>query len=106
MTQDPALREPAQRALDYIVADTASKAWRMAYSPQVGSDTSVTGWMMMALKSGELANLEVPDDTYARIRPMVGSGPAVSRASRIFTATIRTHRIRRATRVDDSPRTP
>ena len=24
--------------------------------------------MMMALKSGELANLEVPDDTYARIR--------------------------------------
>jgi hypothetical protein len=39
--------------------------WR--YSPGVGSDTSVTGWMMMALKSGELAGLEVPDRTYQRI---------------------------------------
>jgi hypothetical protein len=40
--------------------------WR--YSPQFGADTSVTGWMMMALKSGELAGLDVPQDTYNMIR--------------------------------------
>jgi hypothetical protein len=67
MTQDPDLREPAQKALDFIVASQEERGgWR--YSPNYGSDTSVTGWMMMALKSGELAGLEVPDATYDKIR--------------------------------------
>jgi hypothetical protein len=67
MTQDPALRQPAQRAIDFIVAsqDPQWGGWR--YSPGVGTDTSVTGWMMMALKSGELAGLTVPPASYARI---------------------------------------
>lgn len=67
MTQDPMLKDPAQRALDFIVAsqNEARGGWR--YSPGLGSDTSVTGWMMMALKSGELAGLTVPKETYQRI---------------------------------------
>jgi hypothetical protein len=67
MTQDPALRQPAQRAIDFIVAsqDPQWGGWR--YAPLVGTDTSVTGWMMMALKSGELAGLSVPQASYARI---------------------------------------
>lgn len=67
MTQDPALRQPAQRAIDFIVAsqDPQWGGWR--YAPGVGTDTSVTGWMMMALKSGELAGLSVPQASYARI---------------------------------------
>jgi hypothetical protein len=67
MTQDPDLREPAQRAIDFIVAsqDKQGGGWR--YSPGLNTDTSVTGWMMMALKSGELAGLSVPSETYAGI---------------------------------------
>lgn len=68
MTQDPALREPAQKALDFIVETQHPTRGGWRYSPRVGSDTSVTGWMMMALKSGDLASLDVPDDTYLRIR--------------------------------------
>jgi hypothetical protein len=68
MTQDPALREPAQKALDFLIASQQPERGGWRYSPQVGSDTSVTGWAMMALKSGELANLDVPDETYNRIR--------------------------------------
>ncbi len=67
MTQDPQLRDPAQRALDFIVASQHTERGGWRYSPGVGSDTSVTGWMMMALKSGELAGLEVPAATYQKI---------------------------------------
>lgn len=68
MTQDPELREPAQRSLNFI-ADTQHRSrggWR--YTPQVSSDTSVTGWMMMALKSGELSGLDVSETTYEGIQ--------------------------------------
>jgi hypothetical protein len=63
MTKDPALKEPAQKALDFIVmAQSAEGGWR--YAPKIGSDTSVSGWMVMALKSGQLAGLTVPGETF------------------------------------------
>ncbi len=67
MTGDPALREPAQRAVDFIVKSQHQERGGWRYQPQVSSDTSVSGWMMMALKSGELAGLTVPPSTYAGI---------------------------------------
>jgi hypothetical protein len=68
MTRDPELRRPAQKSLDFIALsqDPRDGGWR--YQPRRGSDTSVTGWMMMALKSGELAGLDVPEKTYLGIR--------------------------------------
>jgi hypothetical protein len=68
MTRDPQLRGPAQRAIDFIVAaqDRQDGAWR--YAPGIGSDTSVAGWQLMALKSGELAGLHVPHETYQRLQ--------------------------------------
>jgi hypothetical protein len=67
MTRDPRLREPAQRALDFIIAaqHPTEGGWR--YAPQRESDTSVSGWQMMALKSGELSGLDVPRATYDRL---------------------------------------
>ncbi|HEX4130739.1 MAG TPA: hypothetical protein VHZ24_11910 [Pirellulales bacterium] len=67
MTRDVRLREPAQRALEFIVyaQHPTEGGWR--YSPQQGSDTSVSGWQVMALKSGELAGLSVPSETYAKV---------------------------------------
>lgn len=67
MTQDPELRVPAQKAIDFIVAAQHKERGGWRYAPGVGSDTSVSGWMMMALKSGELANLTVPKETYVKI---------------------------------------
>jgi hypothetical protein len=84
MTQDPDLREPAQKAIDFIVASQHKDrgAWR--YSPNVGSDTSVTGWMMMALKSGELANLDVPKDCYQKIDKWLDLSQASSRDRHLY----------------------
>jgi hypothetical protein len=59
MTKDPALRAPAQRAIDYIVAaQHQAGGWR--YSPKQAGDTSVTGFQVMALKTGQMAGLNVP----------------------------------------------
>ncbi|MCE9528925.1 MAG: hypothetical protein K8R36_23005 [Planctomycetales bacterium] len=67
MTGDPALKDPAQKAINFIVTAQNKDLGGWRYAPGVGTDTSVTGWMMMALKSGELANLEVPQDSYGKI---------------------------------------
>lgn len=67
MTQDPALREPAQRALNFMVEsqDKEHGGWR--YRPGIATDTSVSGWFMMAFKSGQLAGLKVEQSTFDRI---------------------------------------
>lgn len=64
MTQDAQLRPAAQLAVDFMVAsqDPQRGGWR--YRPGVGADTSVTGWFMMALKSAQLAGLNVPKTTF------------------------------------------
>ena len=67
MTQDPALRDPAQRCVNFIVASQHPDRGGWRYQPNEESDTSVTGWMMMALKSAQLANLDVPTETFAKI---------------------------------------
>jgi len=60
MTEDPGLKDLAQQSLNYIVfaQDTRGGGWR--YSPGEPGDTTVTGWQVMALKSGQLARLQVP----------------------------------------------
>lgn len=67
MTQDPELREPAQKAIGFIVTSQEPERGGWRYAPGVGSDTSVSGWMLMALKSGELAGLAVPVESYRRV---------------------------------------
>lgn len=68
MTQDESLRVPVQRALDYIAntQDPDLGGWR--YRPGRGTDTSVSGWMLMALHSGRLAGFDVDPDTLEGVR--------------------------------------
>lgn len=72
MTQDPNLQEPAQKCLDYIALTQHKQRGGWRYTPQVSADTSVTGWMMMSLKSGELAGLKVSESTYTMIDRWLG----------------------------------
>jgi hypothetical protein len=64
MTRDARLRQPAQRALDYIMATQHPELGGWRYRPRVESDTSVSGWQIMALKSGELAGLSIDQGSY------------------------------------------
>ncbi|MEE2640679.1 MAG: hypothetical protein VX768_08645 [Planctomycetota bacterium] len=72
MTNDPEVKIAAQKAVDYIAAsqDETHGGWR--YIPGFESDTSVTGWMVMALKSGKLAGLNVNPETLKRVDRWLG----------------------------------
>lgn len=66
MTHNPVYAAPAAAALAYAVeAQGPNGGWR--YAPGDPGDMSVTGWYVMALKSGEIAGLSVPAETFTRI---------------------------------------
>ena len=64
LTKDPKLKNPAQRSLDFIVAAQHPEFGGWRYRPKFESDTSVSGWQLMALKSGQMAGLVVPKSSY------------------------------------------
>ena len=59
MSRDSDLKQAAQGAVDYIAyaQDNNTGGWR--YNPGEPGDTTVTGWMLMGLKSGQIAGLNV-----------------------------------------------
>jgi len=67
MTGDRQLRGPAQRAVDFILATQHPELGGWRYVPQLESDTSVSGWMLMALKSAQMAGLEVPAEALHKV---------------------------------------
>lgn len=68
LTGDSDLRRPAEAALAFLAyaQDPRGGGWR--YRPQTPGDTSVTGWQIMALKSGLLAGLAVPPRVVPRAK--------------------------------------
>ena len=72
MTEDSYYRVPAERAVAFCVsAQSPQGGWR--YSPREDSDTSVTGWFVMALQSARMAKLDVPKETLDRISKYLDS---------------------------------
>lgn len=66
MSRDPAVQAPAQKAVDYLVAmQSPLGGWR--YDPAVDADTSVTGWVVLALQSAQSSGLQVPSKVFDRI---------------------------------------
>jgi hypothetical protein len=72
MTKDETHAEPARRALAYaLAAQGPNGGWR--YAPGEEGDMSVTGWYMMALKSGEIAGLTVPAAAFENLSKFLDS---------------------------------
>jgi hypothetical protein len=66
MTRDPALKEPLERALRYIVRmQYPDGGWRYSdwqNQRNATGDMSLFGWQVMALKSAQTAGVELPKD--------------------------------------------
>jgi hypothetical protein len=63
MTSDVKLRGPAQKAIQFIeyAQNPQTGGWR--YQPRTDGDTSVVGWQVMALRSGQMSGLTVKSQT-------------------------------------------
>jgi hypothetical protein len=68
VTGDSTLRDAAQRAVNFCVqTQNPGLGWR--YGTRSGqNDTSVTGWMVLALKAAKVAQLDVPPSTFEGAR--------------------------------------
>lgn len=68
MSGDKGVRNAAQSALKFIetAQDPKGGGWR--YNPGDPGDTSVVGWQIMALKSGQMANLTVNPATFEKAK--------------------------------------
>ncbi len=73
MSGDSALRSHAQSALNFIVdaQDPKGGGWR--YEPRMEGDTSVVGWQLMALKSGQMAYLPVNPAVFDKAKTFLKS---------------------------------
>jgi hypothetical protein len=67
VTMDPMLKVPAQRAAKFIIdSQNATGGWDYA-SKGPTADTSVSGWNVQALKSGQMGGLTVPKETLNQV---------------------------------------
>jgi len=72
MTTDPALRKPAQDAINLIIAAQHEYgAWRYLPEKTPAGDLSIFGWQCMALKTGQAAGLDVPRVNIARAKSFI-----------------------------------
>ncbi|HEX5447322.1 MAG TPA: prenyltransferase/squalene oxidase repeat-containing protein [Pirellulales bacterium] len=67
MTKDPRLKKPAELAIKYCLESQDPMLGGWKYWPRSASDTSVTGWVVMALQSARMAGLEVPSPVLLKI---------------------------------------
>ncbi|OVE74220.1 hypothetical protein BVX94_00980, partial [bacterium B17] len=64
LTKDEALLEPAERAVKFLIKAQNNEMGGWRYKPGEDSDTSSLGWAFMALKSAEMAGIEVPKKSF------------------------------------------
>lgn len=77
MTGDPLLRESATNACRFIASSQHEKRGGWRYMPGIGSDLSVSGWMLLALRSAQLAGIEIDRRCLAGVRVLLDTSQSI-----------------------------
>ena len=73
LTRDPKLKVAATKAIKFILNAQHKTGGGWRYQPGQKGDLSITGWHYMALHSGQMAGIEIPDEVLARAREFISS---------------------------------
>ena len=74
LSQDPVLRRPAQNAINLLInSQHENGGWRYGPSKTPQGDMSISGWQIMALKSAQMAGLDVPPVAVSRSKSFLES---------------------------------
>ena len=66
LTSDDALLEPSKRAVEFLLKAQNKELGGWRYIPGKDSDTSSLGWAYMALRSAQMAGIEVPKEAFEK----------------------------------------
>lgn len=86
MTGNDRYLKPAQKAIEYL-ADTQTDEGGWRYEVKFDSDLSVTGWVLMALKSGRMAGIHVPSSTFQRVSEFLDTVSRVQGSRYVYDST-------------------
>ena len=71
---DPLLRRPAQNAINLLInSQHENGGWRYSPTKTAQGDMSISGWQIMALKSAQMAGLDVPSIAVTRCKSFLES---------------------------------
>lgn len=73
LSRDEQLQQPAERAVAFILAAQHKPTGGWRYQPNQPADTSVVGWQVMALKSAQMAGIDVPAESMQLVRKWLES---------------------------------
>jgi hypothetical protein len=82
MTGDAVVRPAAARACDFIAASQHPVRGGWRYTPRSDADLSVSGWMLVALRSGQLAGVDVEPRALAGVKTLLDSSAVVGDPAR------------------------
>jgi hypothetical protein len=71
MTGDPLVKPAASRACNFIATSQHPSRGGWRYTPRSDADLSVSGWMLVALRSGRLAGIEVEPRAFDGVKTLL-----------------------------------
>ena len=82
MTGDPRIRPAAEKACGFIAASQHPDRGGWRYTPGSDADLSVSGWMLVAVRSGELAGVRTDPATLAGVRRLLEASASAAAPAR------------------------